>query len=87
MYPAVSAASFTVWNSPECGACWALLNPANGVTVNVTIVDGCGPVAGYANHFDISPDAFTTLGGQAAVNVGHIIVEKYSKISEKPCGT
>ena len=32
---------FTVhnWNSPECGSCWELTDPATGVTIFVTAID------------------------------------------------
>ncbi|KXS12394.1 hypothetical protein M427DRAFT_59548 [Gonapodya prolifera JEL478] len=84
LFPAVGAASFATWNSPECGGCWALTNAANGVTVRLTVIDQCGIVGGYDAHFDISPDVFATLGGSQGVADGHVFVT-YSKVSATPC--
>jgi len=74
LYPNVGAASFIKWNSPQCGTCWTLTNPQTGNSVSITAIDACGPVGGYAAHFDIAPEAFAALGGDG-IAAGHLVVE------------
>ncbi|KAH9011386.1 hypothetical protein EDB85DRAFT_2228845 [Lactarius pseudohatsudake] len=45
------------WNSPNCGSCWALTNPATGMIINITAIDTAG--AG----FNIAKAAFDKLAG------------------------
>jgi len=74
LYPHVGAASFISWNSPQCGSCWTLTNPATGASVSITVLDACGSTGGYTAHFDIPPEAFQALGGAQGQADGHVVV-------------
>jgi len=41
-YPYIGGAFDVAWNSPNCGACWKITNPKNGVSVHVIAVDSAG---------------------------------------------
>src|SRR6266404_1981717 len=77
-FPFIGGAFDVVWNSPNCGSCWAVTNPANGVTINITAIDTAG--AG----FNIAKEAFDKLAGAQSF-LGAIDV-KAKKISPSVCG-
>jgi hypothetical protein len=58
-YPYVGGAFDVTWNSPNCGGCWSITNPANGASIYVTAVDSAG------HGFNLGTAAFNVLtGGQ-----------------------
>ena len=77
-FPFIGGAFDVAWNSPNCGACWALTNRANGVTINITAVDTAG--AG----FNIAKEAFDKLAG-AQSGLGAVDVVA-NKVSPSVCG-
>lgn len=69
MFPYVTAFSGATWNSPRCGQCVQV--SANGRSVFLTVIDQCGPApGGFDAHFDIAPEAFREVFGDAGVNAG-----------------
>ncbi|KAF8273024.1 Cerato-platanin, partial [Lactarius quietus] len=77
-FPFIGGAFDVAWNSPNCGACWALTNPATGVTINITAVDTAG--AG----FNIAKEAFDKLaGGQSGLGAVDVVA---NKVSPSVCG-
>jgi hypothetical protein len=56
-YPYVGGAFDVAWNSPNCGGCWSITNPANGVTIYMTAVDSAG------HGFNLGTAAFNALNG------------------------
>jgi hypothetical protein len=77
-FPFIGGAFDVAWNSPNCGACWALTNQANGVTINITAVDTAG--AG----FNIAKVAFDKLaGGQSGLGAVDVVA---NKVSSSVCG-
>jgi len=77
-FPFVGGAFDIVWNSPNCGACWALTNPATGTTINITAVDTAG--AG----FNIAKVAFDKLAGaQSGLGAVDVVAKK---VSPSVCG-
>ena len=41
-FPFVGGAFDVVWNSPNCGGCWNITNPATGVSIPYTAIDTAG---------------------------------------------
>lgn len=72
LIPYLSAVSNLAWNSPVCGTCYELSDSStqSGTTVYVTAVDQCGSGPQGVMHFDMHPDAFTELMGQAGIAAG-----------------
>jgi hypothetical protein len=56
-FPFIGGAFDVAWNSPNCGDCWSITNPANGASIYMTAVDTAG--AG----FNMGTVAFETLNG------------------------
>ena len=56
-YPYIGGAFDVAWNSPNCGGCWSITNPANGASIYMTAVDTAG--AG----FNMATTAFEALNG------------------------
>ncbi|TPX72643.1 hypothetical protein SpCBS45565_g00403 [Spizellomyces sp. 'palustris'] len=84
LYPYVMAASFIQWNNPQCGQCIRVTNVASGKSVQMTVIDGCGPIAGYNTHFDMAPEAFNEIDNGAGYRDGHMVVT-YEKVGDSPC--
>ncbi|KAH8997423.1 Cerato-platanin [Lactarius akahatsu] len=77
-FPFIGGAFDVAWNSPNCGSCWALTNPATGMTINITAVDTAG--AG----FNIAKAAFDKLaGGQSGLGAVDVVA---NKVSPSVCG-
>lgn len=61
-----------VWNSPNCGSCWNLINMVTGVSINIIAIDSAG------SGFNVAQEAFERLScGQTGVA---------NKISPSICG-
>ena len=56
-YPYVGGAFDVAWNSPNCGGCWSITNPANGKSIFMTAVDTAG------HGFNLGTAAFKALNG------------------------
>jgi hypothetical protein len=56
-FPYIGGAFDIAWNSPYCGGCWQIYNPANGAWVFITAVDTAG--AG----FNLAEEAYRALNG------------------------
>jgi hypothetical protein len=77
-FPFIGGVFDVAWNSPNCGGCWAVTNPATGSTINITAVDTAG--AG----FNLSKEAFDELaGGQSGVGAVDVVA---TKVSPSVCG-
>ncbi|KAF8506828.1 Cerato-platanin-domain-containing protein [Russula emetica] len=77
-FPFLGGAFDVVWNSPNCGSCWNLTNPATGTSINIVAIDTAG--AG----FNIAQKAFVQLnGGQIGQGVLDVVA---SKVSPSVCG-
>jgi hypothetical protein len=72
-YPYVGGAFDVAWNSPNCGGCWSITNPANGASIYMTAVDSAG------HGFNLGTAAFNALnGGQKnTINVVATKVPRY----------
>ena len=73
---------FTVggWGSAECGSCWKLTNPANGVTIFVTAIDT------ISSGFDLAPAAVSTLiGGPIPPSFNEVDVDA-TEVAHSFCG-
>ena len=69
MLPYVTATSFSNWNSPYCGQCYECVGPAG--TVYLTAIDQVvAPSPGGELHFDVHPDAYREMMGDAGVQAG-----------------
>jgi hypothetical protein len=66
--PYVMATSISGWNSPNCGKCYEVSGPAG--TRYITAIDQCAPDVGGGMHFDIHPQAFREVMGDAGVFAG-----------------
>lgn len=84
LYPYVAAFDHISWNSENCGKCAKVTNKANGKSTYVTLIDGCGSIAGYPNHFDMAPPAFNAIDDGAGVASGHMIAT-YEFVSTSNC--
>ena len=82
MAPYVSAVSNVVWNSPNCGKCYAV--SAGGKTIYVTAIDGCGSGPNGQAHFDLHPTAFNELLGSAGVAAGSGTAT-YTEVASSMC--
>jgi len=77
-YPYIGGAFDVAWNSPNCGGCWSIANPANGATIYMTAVDTAG--AG----FNMATTAFKALnGGQIGQGVLDVVA---TKVAPSFCG-
>ena len=77
-YPNIGGAFDVAWNSPNCGDCWSITNPANGASIYMTAVDTAG--AG----FNMATAAFETLnGGQIGKGVLDVTA---TKVAPSFCG-
>jgi len=74
----IGGAFNVVWNSPNCGACWILTNPANNAFINFTAIDAAGV------GFNIAEAAFRQLNGGVIGN-GTLQVEA-RRVSPSVCG-
>jgi hypothetical protein len=75
-YPYVGGAFDVTWNSPNCGGCWSITNPANGASIYVTAVDSAG------HGFNLGTAAFNVLtGGQK--NPINVVA---TKVAPSNCG-
>jgi len=73
IYPYVGGAYNVAWNSPNCGGCWSITNPANGVMIYVTAVDSAG------HGFNLGTAAFNELndGVKTTIDVVATEVDRY----------
>ena len=69
----VTAYSGATWNSPACGTCFKVTGSA-GIAF-VTVIDQCASLNGYAEHFDLSPNAFTAACGNLGLGTCNIQFE------------
>jgi hypothetical protein len=77
-FPFIGGAFDVVWNSPNCGGCWTLTNPATGTSINFVAVDAAG------TGFNIAQEAFVQLnGGQIGKGALDVIA---SKVAPSVCG-
>ena len=77
-YPFIGGAFDVAWNSPNCGGCWSISNPANGASIFMTAVDTAG--AG----FNMGTGAFETLNnGQIGEGVLDVVA---TKVAPSFCG-
>ena len=56
-FPFIGGAFDVGFNSPNCGECWNITNPANGISVPMAAIDSAG--AG----FNMAQEVFTMLNG------------------------
>jgi len=77
-YPYIGGAFDVAWNSPNCGGCWSIANPANGATIYMTAVDTAG--AG----FNMGTTAFKALNG-GIIGQGVLDVAA-TKVAPSYCG-
>ena len=75
-YPYVGGAFDVAWNSPNCGGCWKITNPANGQSIFMTAVDSAG------HGFNLGTDAFKVLNG----GVKNTIDVVATKVPRSYCG-
>jgi hypothetical protein len=77
-FPFIGGAFDVVWNSPNCGGCWNLTNPATGATINITAIDAA------AAGFNIAQEAFEKLtGGDVSKGAVDVVA---NKVSPSVCG-
>jgi hypothetical protein len=76
-FPYIGGAYDIAWNSPNCGGCWLITNPANGDSVYITAIDTAG--AG----FNIAQVAYKQLNG-GELGGGLNVVAK--KVNRGICG-
>jgi hypothetical protein len=77
-FPFIGGAFDVVWNSPNCGSCWTLTNPATGTSINLVAVDAAG------SGFNIAQEAFVQLnGGQVGQGTLDVVA---TKVSPSVCG-
>ena len=78
-FPFIGGAFDIVWNSPNCGSCWNITNPATGVSIQMTAIN----VAGVG--FNLAPSVFANLtNGDTTVNEIEVVA---NKLSGTPCGS
>jgi len=76
-FPFIGGAYDIVWNSPNCGSCWNITNPATGLSINMTAIN----VAGVG--FNIAQSAFANLtNGDTDVDEIEVVA---NKLSATPC--
>lgn len=77
-FPSVGASpTIGGWNSPNCGACYAITY--NGATIYVTAVDAA------TDSFVLSQQALDKLTGNQAVALG-VVTASYSPADASNCG-
>ncbi|KAF8120902.1 Cerato-platanin [Boletus edulis] len=78
-YPNLGAV-YTVsgWDSPKCGACYAVTYQATGVTVNILAVDKTD------TGFTVSQQAMDNLTANHAVEFGHVEVS-FEEVDPSRC--
>jgi hypothetical protein len=76
-FPYIGGAFDIVWNSPNCGSCWAITNQANGQMIYITAIDTAG------QGFNLAKEAFDKLnnGGTG----GNTLTVDAWKVSNQPC--
>jgi Cerato-platanin len=77
-FPFIGGAFDIAWNSPNCGACWSITNPATGVSIIITAIDTAG--AG----FNIAKEAFEKLTN-GDIGSGAVTVVA-TQVSPSACG-
>jgi hypothetical protein len=82
MAPYVAAVSNIEWNSPNCGKCYQIVGWAK--TIYVTAIDQCGAGPSGETHFDIHPDGYRELMGDAGVTAGSGYVT-YKEVASSYC--
>jgi hypothetical protein len=82
MSPYVAATSNVVWNSPNCGNCYAVTSEQN--TVYVTAIDQCGSGPNNEMHFDMHPHAFHELLGDDGIAAGTAYVT-FTEVASSHC--
>jgi hypothetical protein len=75
-FPYIGGAFDIAWNSPNCGSCWRISNPANNVWIYITAIDTAG------HGFNIAKEAFKTLSNG---DIGNTLVVDAQKVSDHPC--
>jgi hypothetical protein len=71
-FPFIGGAPGIVWNSPNCGGCWKLTNPATGIWIVMTAIDS-------AATFNLAQEAFETLnGGQIGQGEFDVVAQQIS---------
>lgn len=75
-FPHIGGASFIKYDSPSCGSCWELSYKSK--TIFVTVIDSAG------SGFTVSEKALKDLGGQGAVDGGHIYATA-TRVDESKC--
>jgi len=78
-FPFIGGAFDVVWNSPNCGSCWNITNPATGNWIPLTAIDTAG--AG----FNIALEAFKKLNG-GILGQGVLNGVIATKVPPKFCG-
>ncbi|KAH9997780.1 epl1 protein, partial [Russula compacta] len=77
-FPLIGGAFDIAWDSPNCGGCWNVSNPATGAWINITAIDTAG--AG----FNLAQEAFELLnGGQIGQGVIDVVA---TQVSSSVCG-
>jgi hypothetical protein len=71
-FPFIGGAFDVAWNSPNCGGCWEITNPANGASIFITAVDQAG--AG----FNIAEEAYKALNGGQLGGGLDVVAQKVS---------
>jgi len=77
-FPFIGGAYDVVWDSPNCGSCWSITNPATGLSIQMTAID----ISGFG--FTLSEQAFAYLTYNN-LDMGVIDVVA-NKLSTTPCG-
>jgi len=76
-FPNIGGAFDIVWDSPNCGGCWSIVNPVTGASIFYTGIDTSGV------GFNMAFEAFQNLGGD--VNAGVLDVNATS-VAASNCG-
>lgn len=78
-FPSIGGAFDIVWDSPNCGSCWNVTNPATGVSIQMTAIDTSGV------GFNLAGEAFANLtNGNTSIGVIDVAA---TKLSTTPCGS
>jgi hypothetical protein len=76
-FPFIGGAYDIVWNSPNCGSCWNITNPATGLSIRMTAIDTSGV------GFNLALEAFANLtNGDTSAGVINVVA---NKVSPTPC--
>ena len=75
-YPYIGGAFDVAWNSPNCGGCWSITNPANGASIFMTAVDSAG------HGFNLGTAAFNVLNGGQQTTIDVVA----TKVAPSNCG-